>query len=59
MSYSTLFHFVTQLSKRSLLSFGGAPFVWQGGLEFLAMCGFWKLFWLDCNGVVKFSGLDV
>jgi len=29
MAYSTLFHFMTQLSRCSLSSLGGAPFVWQ------------------------------
>ena len=28
MSYATLLHFMSQLSKRSLLSLGVAPFVW-------------------------------
>ena len=28
MSYATLLHFMSQLSRRSLLSLGGAPFVW-------------------------------
>ena len=29
MAYATLLHLMTQLSKRSLSSLGGAPFVWQ------------------------------
>ena len=29
MAYATLLHFMTQLSRRSLSSLGGAPFVWQ------------------------------
>ena len=29
MTYATLLHFMTQLSRRSLSSLGGAPFVWQ------------------------------
>ena len=29
MAYVTLMHFMTQLSKRSLSSLGGAPFLWQ------------------------------
>ena len=29
MAYATLLHFMTQLSRCSLLSLGGAPFVWQ------------------------------
>ena len=29
MAYATLMHFMTQLSRRSLSSLGGAPFVWQ------------------------------
>ena len=28
MAYATLLHCITQLSKRSLSSLGGAPFVW-------------------------------
>ena len=33
MAYATLLHFMTQLSKRSLSSLGGAPFVWQVRFE--------------------------
>ena len=29
MAYATLMHFMTQLSRWSLSSLGGAPFVWQ------------------------------
>ena len=29
MAYATLMHFMAQLSRRSLSSLGGAPFVWQ------------------------------
>ena len=29
MAYATLMHFMTQLSRRSLSSLGGVPFVWQ------------------------------
>ena len=29
MTYATLMHFMTQLSRQSLSSLGGAPFVWQ------------------------------
>ena len=29
MAYATLMHFMTQLSRRSLSSLGGAPFVWH------------------------------
>ena len=29
MAYATLLHFMTQLSRCSLSSLGGAPFVWQ------------------------------
>jgi len=29
MAYVTLLHFITQLSRPSFLSLGGAPFVWQ------------------------------
>ena len=28
MAYATLMHFMTQLSRQSLSSLGGAPFVW-------------------------------
>ena len=67
MAYATLMHFMTQLSRRSLSSLGGAPFVWQVMFDIyfgyvlvvkiiLAMYG---LFWLCGNGIVNFSGLDV
>ena len=60
MAYATLMHFMTQLSRRSLSSLGGAPFVWQVRFGiYLAMCWLWKLFCLCGNGVVNFSGLDV
>ena len=29
MAYATLMHFMTKVSRRSLSSLGGAPFVWQ------------------------------
>ena len=29
MAYASLLHFMTQFSRRSLLSLGGAPFVWH------------------------------
>ena len=29
MAYATLMYFMTQLSRRSLSSLGGAPFLWQ------------------------------
>ena len=39
---------------------GGAFQAWVGlhlygrwGLEFLAMCRFWKIFWLHCNGMLS------
>ena len=55
MAYATHFHFMTQLSKRSLSSLGRAPFVWQGKVQNFWLCvGFGKLFWLYCNGVVNF-----
>ncbi|KAK9996765.1 hypothetical protein SO802_021451 [Lithocarpus litseifolius] len=38
MAYATLMHFVTQLSRRSLPSLGGAPFVWQMKLNPWAGC---------------------
>ena len=62
---STLLHFMTQLSRHSLSSLGGAPFVWQVRFEifffFFWLClGFGKSFWLCCNGSCWFlSGLDV
>ena len=47
VAYATLLHFMTQLSRRSLSSLGGAPFVWQVRFKiflfFLAMCVFWKV----------------
>ena len=57
MAYATLLYFMTQLSKRSLSSLRGAPFVWQVGFGFFFffLCvGFGKLFWLGCNSVVNF-----
>ena len=38
MAYATLLHFMTQLSRRSLSSLGGAPFVWQVRFKFLVRC---------------------
>ena len=39
MAYATLMHFMTQLSRQSLSSLGGAPFVWQVRFGiYLAMC---------------------
>ena len=44
MAYATLMHFMTQLSKHSLSSLGGAPFVWQVRFSFyFAMCWLWKI----------------
>ena len=42
MAYVTLLHFMAQLSRCSLSSLGGAPFVWQVrfGISFWAVCGF-------------------
>ena len=37
MAYVTLFHFITQLSRQSLSSLGGAPFVWQVRFKFLVV----------------------
>ena len=37
MTYATLMHFMTQLSRRSLSSLGGALFVWQ--VRFGIYCG--------------------
>ncbi|KAK9986367.1 hypothetical protein SO802_031318 [Lithocarpus litseifolius] len=50
MAYTTLMHFMTQLSRRSLSSLGGAPFVWQAlenyfGFVVMVLC--------------QFSGMDV
>ena len=60
MAYATLLHFMTQLSKHSLSSLGGAPFVWQ--VRFGNFGYVWgKLFWLCYNVVVNsfiFLGLD-
>ena len=67
MAYATLTHFMTKLSRQSLSSLGGAPFVWQVrfGIYFgyvlvvkiiLIMYG---LFWLCGNGIVNFSSMDV
>ena len=35
-----LLHFMTQLSRRSLSSLGGVPFVWQVRFKFLVKCIF-------------------
>ena len=43
MTYATLLHFMTQLSRRSLLSLGGAPFVWQVRFKFLVRFFFAKI----------------
>ena len=44
MAYATLKHFMTQLSRRSLSSLGGAPFVWQVRFGiYLVMCRLWKI----------------
>ena len=56
MAYATLLHFMTQFSKRSILSLGGAPFVWHvrfGTFGYVWIL-FWELLWLGCNGVVNF-----
>ena len=52
MTYTTLLHFMTQLSRCSVSSLGGVSFVWQVRFGiFLGCVGFEKLFWLGCNGV--------
>ena len=38
MAHATLMHFMTQLSRQSLSSLGGAPFVWQ--VRFGIYCGY-------------------
>ena len=38
MAYASLMHFMTQLSRQSLSSLGGAPFVWQ--VRFGIYCGY-------------------
>ena len=44
MAYATLMHFMTQLSRQSLSSLGGAPFVWQVKFGiYLATCRLWKI----------------
>ena len=48
MAYATLLHFMTQLSRRSLSSLGGAPFVWQVKFKFLVGCILQSLFLLLC-----------
>ena len=44
MAYTTLLHFMTQLSRRSLSSLRGAPIVWQVRFEFLVMYILQRLF---------------
>ena len=52
MAYTTLLHFMTQLSRHSLSSLGGALFVWQVRFGILWLCvGFGKSFWLCRNDV--------
>jgi len=48
MAYATLLHFMTQLSRRSLSSLEGAPFVWQVRFKFLVECILQRLFLLLC-----------
>ena len=44
MAYATMMHFMTQLSRQSLSSLGGAPIVWQVRFGiYLAMCRLWKV----------------
>ena len=52
MAYATLLHFMTQFSRHSLSSLGGAPFVWhvRFGTFGCVWILFWELFWLGCNG---------
>ena len=38
VAYATLLHFMTQLSRHSLSSLGGAPFVWHVSFKFLIRC---------------------
>ena len=38
VAYATLLHFMTQLSRHSLSSLGGAPLVWQVSFKFLVRC---------------------
>ena len=56
MAYANLLHFMTQLSRLSLLSLGGDPFVWK--VRFENFSGYvWVLesyFGLCANGVVNF-----
>ena len=60
MAYATLLHFITQLSRRSLSSLGGVPFVWQ--VRFGIFGYVWVLeshFGYSVMMYVNFSGLDV
>ena len=58
MAYATLLHIMTQLSKRSLSSLGGATFVWQVRFGIFGCVGFGKLFWLCCNGDFRFECMN-
>ena len=49
MAYATLLHFMTQLSRRSLSSLGGTPFVWQVRFKFLVVYIFSKVIWVVVN----------
>ena len=60
MAYATLLHFITQLSRRSLSSLGGVPFVWQ--VRFGIFGYVWVLeshFGYSVMMYVNFSSLDV
>ena len=62
MAYATLLHFMNQLSRRSLSSLGGAPFVWQVRFELFiylfvfAMSGFC---FENCFGYVIMMCVDL
>ena len=52
MDYATLLHFMTQLSRRSLSSLGGATLVWQVRIKFLVRYILQRLIVLLCCCVV-------
>ena len=59
MAYATLLHFITQLSRRSLSSLGGVPFVWQVRFKFLVKYILQRLIMLLLMCADLFSSLDV
>ena len=49
ITYITILHFMTQLSRHSLSSLGDAPFVWQVRFWIFGYVCFGRSFWLLCH----------